>query len=134
MSLIEPFVSQRKKTCSNSLKQEIFDFISRQLQNVSCMRVNKVHINEGKCCYMHFKPPGSKDNFTYNTLLLRLRTIPKVFQRKFLGVIIDEGLSWKPHITDLTKRLKIHAGSMTRIMDNDPKHLHKSLYLISLTV
>ena len=84
-----------------------------------------------KCCYMYFSPKkredlnNNDDNFS---LKVRNTTIPRVKETRFLGVVIDEKLSWIPHIDDLAKRLKCHIGSINRIKDNLPTQLHKQIY------
>ena len=55
-------------------------------------------------------------------------TLDLVHETRFLGVIIDDKLSWTPHIKNLTTKLKCHIGSINRIKDNIPSHLHKQLY------
>ena len=58
---------------------------------------NKLHINMSKCCFIHFKPKKNKnlndeeENFD---LFIDSIKIKKVQKAKFLGVIIDQNLSW----------------------------------------
>ena len=47
---------------------------------------------------------------------------------KFLGVILDENLSWIPHIEYLTKKLKLSIGELSRIRHVIPDKLYASLY------
>ena len=54
--------------------------------------------------------------------------IKKVDHAKFLGVIIDEKLSWEPHITALRRKLNYASATLYRIRDNLPQYLHKDLY------
>ena len=81
---------------------------------------------------MHFKPhsPNYKNSSKHPTQPVKIddNEIPYVKETKFLGVIIDDELSWSPHIKNLTNRLKYHIGSINRIKDNIPSCLHKSLY------
>ena len=95
------------------------------------MLANKLHINMTKCAYMHFSPKTTKkfqhDDTEY-TLTLHNTPMSKVTQTKFLGVIIDDKLTWEPHINYLNKKLACSAGTLNRIKDNSPKHLHKVLY------
>ncbi len=80
---------------------------------------------------MHFNPFKTETNpkeQTKHSLNIEETVLEKVQETRFLGVIIDDQLSWTPHINDLTKRLKYHIGSINRIKDNIPKHLHKNLY------
>ena len=98
----------------------------------SYMKINKLHINIGKCCFMHFKPhsPNYKNSSKHPTQPVKIddNEIPHVKETKFLGVIIDDELSRSPHIKNLTNRLKYHIGSINRIKDNIPSCLHKLLY------
>ena len=98
------------------------------------MVANKLHVNTKKCCYIYFKPKTSSKKTIESTatdnLVLKMHdnTLEKVTQTKFLGVIIDEELSWIPHINYLTNKLKCCMGSLNRIKENVPASLHKSLY------
>ena len=54
--------------------------------------------------------------------------IKKVSQTRFLGVIIDEDLSWDPHIAATRRKLNYAASSLYRMRDSIPSNLHKDLY------
>ena len=120
------FVAAKDKKTAYESANEMLSEISQY------MICNKLHINMSKCCYMYFSPnklkitPEDDDQ----QLLIRINdiVIKQVTQTKFLGVIIDDKLSWQPHITELTKKLACCAGVLNRIKDNIPSHLHKSLY------
>ena len=49
-------------------------------------------------------------------------------ETKFLGVTIDNELSWVPHLTSLSKKLRCCTGQLNRIKKYIPTSLHKSLY------
>ena len=64
-----------------------------------------------------------------DTILAIERTIIKqVTETKFLGVTIDDKLSWKPHIEILNKKLKSLCERIYRIKRALPEHLYKQLY------
>ena len=98
------------------------------------MIANKLHVNTKKCCYIYFRPKISSkkaiDSTVYDNLVLKMHDniLEQVTQTKFLGVIIDEELSWIPHINYKTTKLKCCMGSLNRIKENVPASLHKSLY------
>ena len=50
--------------------------------------------------------------------------IKRVSEIKFLGVIIDEKLSWDAHVKSLTKKLASCTGSINRITASIPKKLY----------
>ena len=45
-----------------------------------------------------------------------------------MGVIIDNNLSWLPHISALAKKLRCCSGQLNRIKKFLPAALHKSIY------
>jgi hypothetical protein len=54
--------------------------------------------------------------------------IKRVTETKFLGVIIDDKLSWRPHIASLNKKLRSICGRIYRIKKFLPESLYKQLY------
>ena len=54
--------------------------------------------------------------------------IVRVTTAKFLGVIIDNNLNWKPHIEALNKKLRSACGRIYRIKKCLPAKLHKQIY------
>ena len=96
------------------------------------MFLNKLHINMSKCCYIHFKPKIRRTELTQaqpnHALLINNFPIKKVSETKFLGVIIDENLSWDPHITALRRKLNYASATLYRIRDSLPTYLRKDLY------
>ena len=82
------------------------------------MVCNKLHINLEKSCYMHLKkyiPISSRvdslsNDMTYN-IHINNSELKKVTHTKFLGVIIDENLTWEQHIKALSKKLASCTGS-----------------------
>ena len=100
------------------------------------MKSNLLHINLGKCCFMHFNPTTkcnttneedeNLDEHSINNehqqdeeiLKINETPIPEVSSTKFLGVTIDNGLSWIPHINDLHKKLKSATGMLKRSINH----------------
>jgi hypothetical protein len=117
------FVSANTKKLAYECANNVLEAVSNY------MKANKLHINRTKCCYMYFNP--NKKHASYNeelTLTINNNDIELVHEAKFLGVIIDDKLSWTPHIQNLTKKLKCHIGCINRIKNNIPSGLHKQLY------
>ena len=107
------------------------------------MKSNLLHINLDKCYYMYFCPMIIKtknDNFVTedhessglldldNTLNISGTSIPEVNSIKFLGVTIDNQLSWIPHINNMHKKLKSATGILKHICNKIPETHCKSLY------
>ena len=95
------------------------------------MKCNLLHINKKKCCYIYFSPKNRKNsNENSEDIYLSIEgtIIKRVRQAKFLGVIIDDQLNWKPHIELLNRKLKSACGRIYRIKNCLPESLHKLIY------
>ena len=108
------------------------NIILKSLQNF--MKSNLLHINIGKCCFMHFAPTKKQtndlidENTDTQNVYIGEHIIPEVTQTKFLGVIIDNNLTWIPHIEKLHKKLKSTTAVLSRIRHFIPKENYKALY------
>ena len=96
----------------------------------SYMRANKLHINMSKCCYIHFKPSSdAKTELSPDeTLSIADYPIKKVSSAKFLGVVIDENLTWDEHIKTLKRSLNHAISTLCRLRCSLPEFLHRQLY------
>ena len=112
----------------------VFEKANTVMQCISdYMKANKLHINMKKCAFIHFKPKNRNETYVDNegkNLELKINNIviEKVTEAKFLGVIIDEKLTWSAHINYLCKKRKCCTGVLNRIKDSIPAKLHKDLY------
>ena len=79
---------------------------------------------------MHFKPKAGRNCTDESELHLNIQGFPikKVNNTKFFGVIIDENLSWEPHVAALRRKLNYASATLYRIRDSVPKELHCDLY------
>lgn len=94
------------------------------------MKLNQLHINMSKCCYIVFKPNSRVVDQPYPNFQLKIENvvIKHVTHTKFLGVTIDENLNWNNHLTDLKRKLYYALSTLSRIKDCVPEELHKDLY------
>ena len=110
------------------------------------MKLNQLHINVGKCCYIHFKPclNRAKQKFAraspYDPSLkieLNGKKLSKVRCTKFLGVVIDDELTWEPQIDYLITKLNSCIVTIKRIRPFIPKgeylKIYNALFLSHLT-
>ena len=96
-----------------------------------------------KCVYMYFRPRENNSErlsciraIDYDTqreteilnLYIQGRKIKRVQSTKFLGVIIDEDLSWEKHIEELHKKLLSSIISIKRIYNYIPQKHFKTIY------
>ena len=122
------FIAAKSKTVVYELANKVLQDVSRY------MEVNLLHINVKKCCYMYFSPSKrNKSNLEDDTdsnlsLNINGRILKRVSETKFLGVIIDDQLSWGPHISSLNRKLRSICGRVYRIQNFLPESLYKQLY------
>ena len=68
------------------------------------------------------------ENDNIPPIMIGATKIKHVSGIKFLGVVIDEKLSWDAHVKSLTKKLASCTGSINRIAASIPKRLYMNLY------
>ena len=56
------------------------------------------------------------------SIMIGSTEIKHVSKIKFLGVLIDEKLSWEAHVKSITKKLVCCTGSINEIADSIPKN------------
>ena len=70
------------------------------------MNCNKLRFNSEKSCYMYFNNTRKTENVErLNNFVLKISNtfLPQVDHTKFLGVIIDDKLTWPLHLSSLVK-------------------------------
>ena len=78
------------------------ELVNTELQKLSCwFQANKLSINVKKSNYIIFKTSQNRQKLDLHFSISDTK-IDRVTQTLFLGVIIDECLTWKPHIQNLT--------------------------------
>ena len=117
---------------ADECKIKVFEKANKVLKSINdYMKCNLLHINIKKCCYMHFtsnRKEVTADDDMLN-LVLGQNVIKCVKETKFLGVIIDNKLSWDAHIKYLNSKLKCEIGKLNRMKHVIPNELYKNLYL-----
>ena len=77
------------------------------------MRFNKLSLNYSKTSYMLIGPRGKRlHDFTVK---INDNTISQTSSTKYLGVYIDDKLTWSNHITNLEKTISRSVGIFYRI-------------------
>ena len=93
-------------------------------QELECIRewlcCNKLSLNVSKTHYMIFTPR----NKTVHDIDVKIHgvNVERVYATKFLGVIIDSKLTWKPHVEYICKKLSKCAGIIAKAR----RKLHRS--------
>ena len=102
---------------------KIFDDELRSVSN--WIKANKLSLNLDKTSYMLF---SNKIMTVPNHIILNDTIIQRVRSTKFLGLVIDEKLSWKSHIDNICKIIARNVGVMSKLNHFLPNHIMLSLY------
>ena len=89
--------------------------------------VNKLSLNIDKTNFIIFKSPQHFSSDSINTKIGNL-SVKKTCYVKFLGVLLDENLSWKYHLIELSKKLARTCGMFFKIRHFLPTDVLICLY------
>ena len=93
--------------------QTLCECISRELNKLHVwLSVNKLSLNVDKTNYILF---GNRKYIDNVCLSMNNSIITRVHATKFLGVIIDEKLTWKDHISLVRSKLAKTVGILYRV-------------------
>ena len=120
------FADDTSVFCKGSDPRTLFDYFNVQLHEISnWMKANNLILNIAKTNYMLF---GTRTVIETNlNLYYENENINRVSNTKFLGVFIDERLSWNHHIDNLCNTLSKNVGILYR-MQYLPQNILKMLY------
>ena len=86
------------------------DTLNSELNNLSTwFAANRLSLNLSKTNFMVFKPRQKKQLFEFHVSIDE-QPIPRVSEAMFLGVFVDDNLSWKSHISLLASKLSKSIG------------------------
>ena len=90
--------------------------INRELLEVSnWFKANKLSVNATKTNYMIMGTPKMTSMIDQTDIILDNTKLDRVIKTKFLGVIIDENLTWKNHIDGITKTISRNIGMINKL-------------------
>ena len=95
----------------------LFDTMNEELKKVAdWFQANKLSLNVKKTNYMLFHPRAKSDDLPLVLPQLSISNTPisKVSNTKFLGVIIDENLSWSNHINTAENKISKNIGILCK--------------------
>lgn len=90
------------------------------------LTVNKLSLNIGKTKCMFFSK--CHKNIKKINVSLRNAIIKEVAEFKFLGVVIDNSLSWKPHINKISTKISRCCGIIGRFKNFVPQRILLNIY------
>ena len=90
------------------------------------LKVNKLSLNISKTQFMLFK--GNKTAHYYPKISVDSKYITQVNCTKFLGIMIDDKLTWKHHIEYISKKIARGIGILWKLCPNVNQSILKNLY------
>ena len=82
---------------------------------IEWIKSNKLHINVNKTVAMLFHTKQKRVNIDENSLVIDGNIIPFTSNTKFLGINIDNNLTWKAHISHITTIISKGVGVLSRL-------------------
>ena len=98
------------------------------------MNANQLHINLSKCAHMYFKPNINNNERMFIIININLKLsingvkVKQVDRIRFLGVIIDDKLTWDAQIEDLENKLISTIVLIKRIKKFIPSSHYLKIY------
>ena len=104
--------------------------INNELQKVTdWFKANKLSINVDKTNFMIMGTPQKTFKFKNDiSVLLDGRCLSRVNKTKFLGIIIDENLSFKYHVEAISNTISRNIGILNKLKYFVPKRILKCIY------
>ena len=102
------------------------EFNTELVQVVKWLQVNKLSLNIDKTHYMLFK--GNKTLNSNILIEIDGKPIQKVNKTKFLGVIMDDKLTWKHHIEYISSKISKGIGIIYKVREYLNKETLVNLY------
>ena len=95
-----------------------FSLVNQVLQKINeWFEANQLTLNVGKTKYSLFHKPDRKDNLLLllSRLLIKKQKVERVKSKKFIGLLLDESLSWKDHIKYIENKVAKNIGLLYRV-------------------
>ena len=111
----------------NDLKT-LFSLVYQELQKISeWIEANKLSLNVEQTKYSLFHKPSRRDDLPLllPKLLIKKHQVERVELIKFLGVLLDENLSWKDHF-------KYTENKVAKNIDLFTRYLHYTICIFPL--
>ena len=91
----------------------VFSLVNQELQKINeWFEANKLSLDAGKTKYSIFHKPSRKDDLP--RFLIKKHKVERAKSIKFLGVLLDENLSWKDHIKYIENKVVKNIGLLYR--------------------
>jgi len=93
-----------------------------------CFCANKLALNAKKTQYMIIQQPGPNQSSPEHDLFINGEKLSRAKSCKFLGITLDENLTFKDHISNINKKISRHLFNIKQIKFTLPKDNLQTLY------
>ena len=127
-STVYHFADDTNLVCSSKNLKRLRKDLNKDLDLLyDWLCANRISINTGKTEFIVFRPPRHNLDVRL-TLKLNQKKLFESSKIKYLGLILDNKLNWKPHIIELCKKLGRAVGMLHQIRKLCPTSTLRSLY------
>ena len=127
-SVVHHFADDTNLLCSDKEPSQLRQKMNEDLKQIfEWLCSNRLSLNVSKTEFIIFKPP-KKIPYERITLKLNGITLYESSKIRYLGLIIDDRLTWKHHISELSKKLNMSIGILFKMKKLCPKRVLMSLY------
>ena len=128
-SIVHHFADDTNLLCSDKCDKALKRKLNEDLKLIyAWLCSNRLSLNVDKTEFIVFRPPRKKMDNRF-TLKLNQKTLFESPKIKYLGMILDQTLSWKSHIFELRKKLSRAVGILYKMKkSNCPQSVLISLY------
>ena len=110
----------------------LYSTLNIELRKVSnWFKCNKLILNAGKSNFIYFHSkykPVSTELLNSYQIKMDDNVLNRVANTKFLGIFIDESLSWKTHISHINKIMSRNTGVISKLRHTLPQSVLLMLY------
>ena len=91
-------------------------------------KCNKLSLNAKKSSFMIFQPREKRERLDFSPITLNSTHINRVKEVVFLGVVLDEHVTWKPHISRVANKASKDVGLLCKSRFYISKFSLRTLY------
>ena len=103
--------------------------LNTELRNVSnWLNANKLTLNASKSNYIIFHPAQKKSHAI--NLKINKKTLTEKQNSKYLGVILDNHISWRNHINHVNLKLSKSIGIISKLRDTMSQTIFSELFFM----
>ena len=116
--------------CDTLSQSTLSNNINKEISKVSdWLAVNKLSLNVKKTKFMIFHPKQKNlSNHHIPSIIINNQPVEKVNCFKFLGVLLDENLTWNKHVNFISNKLSRTCGIMSKIKNTLSRSTLKLIY------